>query len=115
MPSVIAIDDDPFIRELLALHLRQAGCQVRCEADPANGIRAILQSAPDLVLLDVDMPYINGIEVLKALKGDEQSRHFPVVMLTGHTDDDTWLRATQAGANAYITKPIERDELLATL
>lgn len=115
MPAVLVIDDDVFIRELLTLHLRKAGYQVRAAADPAVGIRAVLESPPELILLDVDMPYMSGLEVLQALKSDDKSRHIPVVMLTAHTDDETWMTAHQAGANAYLTKPIEHDELLATL
>lgn len=115
MPSILAIDDDPFILQLIKLHLRQCGCDVRCESEPGAGIRAVLDAPPDAILLDVDMPYMNGLEVLRALKGDGQSAHIPVIMLTGRTDDDTWLQATQAGANAYITKPIERAELFAAL
>ena len=115
MPAVLVIDDDVFIRELLMLHLRKAGYQASAAADPVVGIKAVIESPPDLILLDVDMPYMNGLEVLRALKADENSRHIPVVMLTAHTDDETWMAATQAGANAYLTKPIEKDELFATV
>ncbi len=115
MPAILVIDDDPIICELLKLHLQNAGCEARCAADPAEGLRAVIESPPDLILLDVHMPYMSGIEVLKVIKADTQSRHIPVVMLTSSTDDETWLAATQAGAEAYLTKPVARDELLQTL
>jgi two-component system phosphate regulon response regulator PhoB len=115
MPAVLVIDDDVFIRELLMLHLRKAGHSASSAADPALGIKAVLESPPDLILLDVDMPYMSGLDVLRALKADEKSRHIPVVMLTAHTDDETWMAATEAGANAYLTKPIEHDELISTV
>lgn len=115
MPVVLVIDDDMMIRELLVLHLRNAGYDARSAPDPAAGIKSVIDSPPDLILLDVDMPYMSGLEVLQALKADEHSRHIPVVMLTGRTDDETWMAANQAGANAYLTKPVNRDELLSTL
>jgi len=115
MPAVLVIDDDIMIRHLLMLHLRNAGYEARSAADPAEGIKAVIDSPPDLILLDVDMPYMSGLEVLQALKADDHSRHIPVVMLTGRTDDETWMAATKAGANAYLTKPVDRDELLETL
>jgi DNA-binding response OmpR family regulator len=115
MPAVLVIDDDIMIRELLKLHLSNAGYKARSAADPAEGIKSVIDSPPDLILLDVDMPYMSGLEVLHALKADEHSRHIPVVMLTGRTDDETWMEATKAGANAYLTKPVDRDELLSTL
>lgn len=115
MPVVLVIDDDVFIRELLMLHLRKAGYEVRAAADPAVGIKAVLESPPDLILLDVDMPYMSGLDVLRALKADDKSRHIPVIMLTAHTDDETWMAANQAGANAYLTKPIAHEELFETV
>ena len=115
MPAVLVIDDDHFIRELLMLHLRNAGCDARCAADPVEGLKAVIDAPPNLILLDVDMPYMSGLEVLQALKSDEKSRGIPVVMLTGRTDDETWLTATRAGANAYLTKPIQHEELFKTL
>lgn len=115
MPAVLVIDDDHFIRELLMLHLRNAGCDARSASDPVEGLKAVINALPDLILLDVDMPYMSGLEVLQALKSDEKSQHIPVVMLTGRTDDETWLAATQSGACAYLTKPVEREELFTTL
>ena len=115
MPEILVIEDDVFIRNLLEIHLKNAGYEVRCCADPVVGIKAVIDDRPDLILLDINMPYMNGLEVLAALKADEHSSHIPVVMLTGKTDDEPWMAATKAGANAYLTKPIEHEELLATL
>lgn len=115
MSEILVIEDDVFIRNLLELHLHNAGFAVRCAADPVEGIRAVIGSRPDLILLDVNMPYMSGLEVLQALKSDDHSRDIPVIMLTARTDDETWAEATRAGANAYLTKPIDHDELLTTL
>jgi len=115
MPEVLVIDDDPFIRELLRLHLRNAGCAVRCAADPTTGIQAVIDAPPDLILLDVNMPYMSGLDVLRAIKADPHSLHIPVIMLTSRTDDETWAAANKAGANAYLTKPVDGKELMRTL
>lgn len=115
MPEILIIDDDDFTRGLIARKVRNAGYAVREAADAAIGIKAILDSHPDLILLDVHMPYMSGLEVLKALKGDAQSRDIPVIMLTADSDDQTWLEALRWGAADYLTKPFEENELLETL
>jgi len=115
MTRVLVIEDDPFVRKLLELHLRNAGHEVTLAADAIEGLKEVLHAAPDLILLDVAMPYMSGLEVLKALKSDESSRHIPVVMLTGKTDPDTWAEASRSGADAYLNKPIRIEELLGTL
>ncbi len=112
MPRVLVIEDDPFVRRLLDIHLTNAGHQVTLARDPVEGLKAVLEALPDLILLDVEMPYLSGLEVLKALKSDQNSRHIPVVMLTSRTDDAAVTAATRAGADAFLNKPI-RFELIA--
>ncbi len=112
MPRVLVIEDDPFVRRLLDIHLANAGHQVTLARDPVEGLKAVLESLPDLILLDVEMPYMSGLDVLKALKSDENSRHIPVVMLTSRTDEAAVTAATRSGADAFLNKPI-RFELIA--
>ena len=115
MPDILIIDDDDFTRSLIVRKVRSAGHTVREAADAAIGIKAVLDAHPDLILLDVHMPYMSGLDVLKAIKGDTQSRDIPVVMLTADSDDKTWLEALRWGAADYLTKPFEEQELLAVL
>jgi CheY-like chemotaxis protein len=115
MPDILIIDDDDFTRGLIARKVRSAGYTVREAADAAIGIKAVLDAHPDLILLDVHMPYMSGLDVLKAIKGDTQSRDIPVVMLTADSDDNTWLEALRWGAADYLTKPFEEKELIEVL
>jgi DNA-binding response OmpR family regulator len=109
---VLVADDDPGIRELLVLNLRAEGFVVD---DVDNGIDACARAVelrPDLVVLDVMMPGRDGLGVLEALRADEATADIPVVLLTAKcTDDEVWA-GWQAGADYYITKPFDVDELI---
>jgi len=115
MSHVLVIEDDPFVRRLLDLHLTNAGHEVTLARDPVEGLKSVLESVPELILLDIEMPYMSGLEVLRALKSDPASRHVPVVMLTSRTDDATMAQATRDGADAFLNKPIRIERILETL
>jgi len=97
------------------MHLKAAGHAVRAASDSADGIRAILADPPDLILSDIGMPYLDGVELLRALRSDALTRKIPVIFLTGRADDDTLLRAHQLGVDDYLTKPIQAEELLGSI
>lgn len=109
---VLVADDDPDIIELLRLNLEAQGYAV-VAADNGEDARAMaLQLVPDLIVLDVMMPKMDGLEVLASLKGHVSTRDIPVVMLTAKASDtDVW-NGWQAGADYYITKPFDLEELL---
>ncbi len=111
MARILIVDDDRSIRELLCMHLAVRSHSVVTAADAVEAIPALLTGQFDLVVTDVDMPYLNGLELLKAIRGTAQTSHIPVILLTGHGDDDTWTEALQAGAAGYLTKPVVSDEL----
>lgn len=112
MPRIAVIDDDPNIRELLRIHLSRIGLTVEVFADAAAGIRSILENHPDLLVLDLMLPDLGGLEVLQALKGDAATKHIPVVVLTSRKDDDTLVQAKGLGVDLFLTKPIRREELI---
>jgi DNA-binding response OmpR family regulator len=112
MRRIAVIDDDPNMRDLLRIHLSAIGLVVEGFEDAATGIRSILQSPPDLLVLDLLLPDLGGLEVLQALKGDVATKQIPVVVLTSRTDSDTFAQAKQLGADAFLTKPIRREELI---
>ena len=109
---VLVADDDPDIVELLRLNLEAQGYSV-VSADNGEDARTLaLQLVPDLIVLDVMMPKMDGLEVLAALKAYASTRDIPVVMLTAKASDtDVW-NGWQAGADYYITKPFDLEELL---
>lgn len=107
---ILAIDDDPSMLGLLKLHLENAGYEVLVAADGIVGGRLAMNAAPDLVLVDVQMPWLSGYDLVEALKGDPATRHIPVVFLTSdeHVED----RSGKLGAEAYLKKPVNADRLL---
>lgn len=115
LATILVIEDDPSFRDLLALHLHAAGHTVRTAGDPEEGLRKFLQEAPDIILLDLDLPYLSGFEVLEALRSDEASKKIPVIVITGHADDESYDRCRRMGADGFSLKPLKREELLDTI
>lgn len=107
---VVVIDDDLFIRDLVSIHLRNAGHEVHAAADAVEGGHTILRIKPDLVLCDVEMPYLNGYDLVAALKTDKATADIPVVFLSVREDLPT--QAARLGAAAYLRKPVRSDRLL---
>lgn len=112
-PLVLLVDDNEGNRDLIALYLE--GLPVRCTvaSDGQGALESIAQSRPDLVLLDVMMPKMSGFEVCRAIKSDEALRDIPVVMVTALDSVVDQDRAKLEGADGYMVKPIDRDELHA--
>lgn len=100
------------MRELVAVHLGDAGHDVATCADGAVAIRAILDQKPDLVILDLGMPYIDGFDLLAALKGDPLTRAIPVIVLSSRTDLQSLDRVVALGAAEFLNKPIRVENLL---
>ena len=109
--KIAVIDDDRFLRYLLDLHLRKAGYEVFAAEDAVEAGRLILERKPDLILCDVDMPFMDGYEFVSALRADPATRHIPVIFLTVNKSGE---RAKQLGA-AHLVKPVMADELLRTV
>jgi CheY-like chemotaxis protein len=110
--KIAIIDDDRFIRYLLDLHLRRAGYEVFAAEDAVAAGRVVVERAPDLILCDVDMPFMDGYEFVSALRADPATRHIPVIFLT--VNQSVGDRAKQLGA-AHLMKPVMADELLRTV
>ena len=112
---IVVADDERDIADLLTLNLVMEGYRVVTVYDGQAALDAVRAHDPDFVLLDVMMPKIDGLDVLRALKADEATREIPVIMLTARAgDDDVWA-GWQAGASYYLTKPFDLDELLRYL
>ena len=110
--KVLIVDDDKFIRTILKDAL--AGRYTTLEAD--NGQTAldmVFSTLPDLVILDIEMPVMNGIEVCRIIKETEQTKRIPVILITAHTNRDEIILGMQTGADDYITKPVHPPEVLA--
>jgi CheY-like chemotaxis protein len=109
LAKIAVIDDDRFIRYLLALHLRKAGYDVFAAEDALVGGRMVLERMPDVILCDVDMPFMDGYEFVTALRSDPATRHIPVIFLTVNTEIEDRAKQLSAG---HLKKPVMADELL---
>jgi DNA-binding response OmpR family regulator len=115
MAKILIIDDDYFFTELASLHLTLAGYTVQTAKDPAEGLRAIVDGPPDLILLDLDLPYLSGFEVLEALRSDPATPRIPVIILTARKDEDSYVRCHEMGIDGFITKPLRSDQLIEAI
>jgi putative two-component system response regulator len=109
--SVLVVDDTESVRTLFAKLLSADGHEVICAADGAAALEAVQRHRPDVILLDVDMPALDGLEVCRRLKADPVTRLTPVVMVTGQTDLNDRLRGIEAGADEFLSKPVHPQEL----
>ena len=115
MADLLVIDDNVSMLELLRVHLKAAGHVVRAAPDAAEGIRAILAQPPELIVSDISMPYLDGLELLGVLRSDPMTKRIPVIFLTGTHDDDTRLKASELGVEDFLTKPIQIENLLSAI
>lgn len=108
---ILVVDDDESLRELLRMHLAGAGYDVSTAPDAIVAGYQVLQAPPDLILSDVNMPYMDGFEFVAALRSDPALRHIPVIFLTSVEEGDD--RGKELGAVGYLTKPVRADRLLS--
>lgn len=108
---ILVVDDEVDTTRILQMGLEQGGYQVIMAQNGAEALAAIAAELPDLILLDVDMPGMNGLQVLDHLKGDAATQHIPVVMLTAAADYHDMQRGWEHGSDLYLTKPIDPIEL----
>ena len=108
--TVLVVDDDPSIRDLLRIHLGNAGYRVLLAEDAIVAGHMLVKEAPDLLLLDLDMPYMTGLEFLPALRSVGTLPMFPIVFLTANPEGREL--AASLGAAGYLAKPILLNDLL---
>jgi len=113
MGTILVIDDDEYMRDLLRLHLSNAGYEVLVAEDAVVGGHSLFRQRPDLILLDVEMPFMTGLEFVKALKADPEVSDIPVVFVSSR--DDCEEKAKELGAGDFLRKPLLADRLLATV
>ena len=112
-PRILIVDDEPNIRDLLITSLRFAGFQVRAVANGAQTISAVLEEEPDLIVLDVMLPDMNGFSVTKRLRGAGYTA--PILFLTAKDDTEDKIAGLNAGGDDYVTKPFSLDEIVARI
>ncbi len=109
--SMLVVDDDPDVRDLVTYKLVQEGWSVRSAADGDAALHAMAESRPDLVLLDIMMPGMSGLEVLQQIRSTESYASVPVIMLTAKAQESDVERGFELGADDYVVKPFSPREL----
>lgn len=112
MSKILIIEDETDISELVALHLEREGHDAICVANGLQAQPTVLEHQPDLIVLDLMLPGLDGIQVFKRLRADTRTSHIPVVMLTAKGQVADKITGLELGADDYITKPFSPRELL---
>lgn len=113
MTKVLLIDDEPRVAKALAYAVSGRDIEVVSETDPARAVATATAAAPDAILLDIDLGGVDGLTLCRELKGTEATRHIPILLLSGHIDEDTKAAGFAAGADDFVTKPFAPGDLLA--
>lgn len=111
--KVVVVDDCPQVRKLIRARLKEEHVELLFAEGGVEGLELVRKVVPDLVLLDVDMPDLNGLEVIQQLKSDPATHHVPVIFLTGESTPEAKVKGFDLGAVDYVTKPFEPAELRA--
>jgi two-component system alkaline phosphatase synthesis response regulator PhoP len=113
MAKILVVEDQEEIAALLKFKLKNSGYDVLLAENGKNGLESARNNSPDLIVLDVMMPVMNGVEMLKALKSDDNLKSIPVIMLTAQSSEPAVVEGFKLGADDYITKPFRTQEFVA--
>ena len=114
-PKVLLVDDEPDLVQMVSLRLKAAGYEVTTALDGQQALDRVKESKPDLMILDLMLPKLDGYKVCRLLKFDERTKEIPVLIFTARAQEQDIKLATECGADAYLTKPFEAKTLLEKL
>lgn len=114
-PRLLVVDDKPGIRDLLRRRLEALGCEVTALSEGSQVVRTAREQPPDLILLDVMMPDLDGFAACQALKQDPAVRDIPVILMTARSEVESRVQGLEAGAHDFVGKPFETAELVARI
>lgn len=113
--KILLVDDEASIRELIRFNLERAGYRVQEATDGNEAINAVRQTKPDLVVLDLMLPGLDGLDVCRLVKGNRETAAIPIIMLTAKTEEVDKVIGLELGADDYMTKPFSPRELVARI
>jgi chemosensory pili system protein ChpA (sensor histidine kinase/response regulator) len=109
------VDDSLTVRKITSRLLTREGFAVVTAKDGVDALQLLAERSPDVILLDIEMPRMDGFEFTKTMKSDPRHAHIPIVMITSRTADKHRARAAELGVNVYLGKPYQEDELLRSV
>jgi DNA-binding response OmpR family regulator len=112
VPKILVVDDDHEILKLIAMLLRRIGAEAWTFPDGQSALQRLNQTVPDLIILDLMLPDVDGLQILQQVRAQEQFKHVPVLILSAKADPDTIRRGLDLGADGYITKPYIANTLI---
>ena len=112
MPKILLVEDNELNRDMLSRRLERKGYSVAMAVDGQQGVEMSASETPDLILMDMSLPVLDGWEATRRIKTDERTRHIPIIALTAHAMQGDEDKAKEAGCNDYDTKPVELPRLL---
>jgi CheY-like chemotaxis protein len=115
MTTILIVEDNEMNRDMLSRRLVKKGYEVVLAVDGETGLEVARANVPDLILMDMSLPVVDGWEATRRLKADDRLKHIPVIALTAHAMANDRDKALEAGCNDYDTKPIELPRLLAKM
>ena len=115
MTKILIVEDNEMNRDMLARRLTRKGYEIAMAEDGASGLQAIKDLKPDIVLMDIGLPVMNGWEATKAAKRDEGTAHIPIIALTAHALEEDRVNALKAGADDFDTKPVDLKRLIGKI
>ena len=115
MSKILIVEDNEFNRDMLSRRLLRKGFEVLVAEDGNSGIQLARTAHPDIILMDVSLPDIDGLEVTRQLKGDEKTRSIPIIVITAHAMVGDRQQSLEAGADDYHMKPVELVTLLSQI
>lgn len=113
IPTILSVDDSKTIRMVLARLFRPFVCELREAANGEEGLAQVAERKPDLIILDYNMPVMDGIAMLRRLREGAETKHIPVIMLTAESGCENIATVARLGVRDYLTKPFQEDQLLA--
>ncbi len=115
MTTILLVEDNEMNRDMLSRRLIRRGYEVLLAEDGESGVRLALDSLPDLILMDLSLPDIDGLEVTRRLKADARTSHIPIIVLTAHAMLGDRQQALAAGSDDYDIKPVELERLVGKI
>jgi CheY-like chemotaxis protein len=115
VPTILIVEDNEMNRDMLSRRLQRRGYDILIATDGAEGLAAARERKPDLVLMDMSLPVIDGWEATRQLKSEDPTRGIPIIALTAHAMSGDRQRAVDAGCDDFDTKPIELERLLGKI